>query len=456
MNQIGENMPKNYVIIGGDAAGMSAASKIRRTDPDATIQVFEKGEHISYAACGMPYWISGVIEDGSKLEVLTPDVAREKRGIDVRIRHEVIKIDTARNCVVARNLETGEDFIEKFDALLIATGARAVVPPIPGVDAEGVFTLRSLADAQLIKKYISDHEINHATIIGGGHIGLEMAESFRHLNIDVAMVVRGDQIAPSMDKELLEKVTDNLISHGVDLQLGTKVNAIERIRTGLKVQTSAGEIKTDIMIVSTGVKPNSELAIEANIEVGKSGAILINKHMQTSVRNIYAGGDCAEHNHLVLGSSMWIPMAPSANKGGRVAGENMAGKNTKFPGILGTAVAKVFDYTIAQTGLTEKQARQIEDLGEIEATTITSGSRAHYYPGSTPLMVKLVVEKNTKRLLGAQMIGKSDVAKRLDILAVAITANMTVEDIGMLDLTYAPPFAPVYDPIHVAANVANK
>jgi len=449
-------MSKKYVIIGGDAAGMSAASKIRRMQPDSELVVFEKGPHISFAACGMPYWISGVIEDGSKLQVLTPEIAREKRGIDVRVGHEVTKIEPSKNRIIVRHVSRNEDFVETYDTLLIATGARAVVPPIPGVDSEGVFTLRSLADAHLIKKYMADHVVKHATIIGGGHIALEMAESYRHLNIDVTMLVRGDQIAPSMDKDLLEKVTGNIVEHGVDLQFGTKAHTIERIKNGLKVQTSAGAIQTDMIIVSTGVRPNSELAIEAGIKVGKSGAILINEHMQTSVENIYAGGDCAEHQHRVLEASMWIPMAPSANKGGRVAGENMAGSNTKFPGILGTAVAKVFDYTIAQTGLTEKLAGQIENLGDFETTTIIGGSRAHYYPGSTPITVKLVVDKSSKRLLGAQMVGKADVAKRLDVLATAITAKMTVEDISMLDLTYAPPVAPVYDPIHVAANVANK
>ena len=449
-------MPGKYVIIGGDAAGMSAATKIRRLQPDAELVVFEKGPHISFAACGMPYWISGVIEDGRKLQILTPEIAREKRNIEVLVGHEVTSIDTSNKNVEVHNLATGEAFIETYDTLLLATGARAIVPPIPGVDIEGVFTLRSLADGHRIKNYVSEHEIKHATIIGGGHIGLEMAEAFRHLNIDVSMVVRGKQIAPSMDKELLEGVTENVIEHGVDLQFETTVNTIQKSNDRLQITTSTGELETDILLISTGVRPNAELAIEAGVNVGKSGAILINEQMQTNVESIFAAGDCAEHNHRVLGESRWIPMAPSANKGGRVAGENMAGVSTKFPGILGTAVAKVFDFTIAQTGLTEKQANQIETLGEFETTTITGGSRAHYYPGSTPLTVKLVVEKNTKRVLGAQMIGKSDVAKRLDVLATAITARMTTEDIGMLDLTYAPPVAPVYDPIHIAANVANK
>ena len=449
-------MNKKYVIVGGDAAGMSAASKIRRMQPDAKLVVFEKGQHISFAACGMPYWISGVIDDGSKLQVLTPEIAREKRDIDVRIGHEVVKIDPAKGNIAVRNLSTDEMFVETYDALLIATGARAILPPIPGIDSNRVFTLRSLADGHRIKNYIAKDRIKHVTIIGGGHIGLEMAEACRHLKLEVSMVVRGDQIAPSMDNDLLEKVTANIIEHGVYLQFKTTVNSIQELDGSLNLQTSAGQLQTDMVIVSTGVRPNAELAVEAGVEVGKSGAILINEHMQTSRKNIFAAGDCAEHNHLVLNENRWLPMAPSANKGGRVAGENMAGADTKFPGILGTAVSKVFDFTIAQTGLTEKEARKNDKLGETEATTITGGSRAHYYPGSTPLTIKLMVQKDSQRVLGAQIVGKADVAKRIDVLAVAITAQMTAEDIGMLDLTYAPPFAPVYDPILVAANVASK
>ncbi|MCF6237627.1 MAG: CoA-disulfide reductase [Candidatus Marinimicrobia bacterium] len=448
-------MPKKFVIIGGDAAGMSAASKIRRMQPEAEMIVFEKGDYISFAACGIPYWISGVIDDGSKLQVLTPEIAKEKRNIDVRILHEVTKIDSMNNRVTVTNLETSEQYEESYDALLIATGARAAIPPIPGIENDGVFTLRSLADGHLIKDYLAKNKIKHATIIGGGYIGLEMAETYRHLNIAVTMVELLDQIAPTFDKDILVKVTEHIVENGVDLRLDTRVNGIDKTAR-LLVKTSAGDIPTDMVIVSTGVRPNSELAGEAGISLGKSGAITINSNMQTSISNIYAAGDCAEYKHLVLEEDIWIPLAPSANKGGRIAGENMAGQLTQFPGILGTAVVKVFDYTIAQTGLTEKQAEQSSKYGEISTTMITGGSRAHYYPGSTPITIKMVVEKSSKRLLGAQIIGKADVAKRVDVLATAITARMTVEEIGLLDLTYAPPVAPVYDPIHVAANVANK
>ncbi len=447
-------MHKKFVIIGGDAAGMSAASKIRRLQPEAEMVVFEKGEYISFAACGMPYWISGVIDDGDKLQVLTPQIAREKRGIDVRIQHEVNKINLKNNTVSVTNLETGEKFEEPYDTLLIATGARAELPHIPGVEHKGVFTLRSLADGHVIKNYLADNEIKHATIIGGGYVGLEMAEAFRYRDIEVSMMV--GQIARTFDKDILEKVTDHVIKNGVDLQLNNKAIGIEKTGKQLLVKTSAGDIRTDIVIVSTGVRPNSEIARDVGISLGKSGAITINSHMQTNIPNIYSAGDCAEHKHLVLDEDVWIPLAPSANKGGRIAGENMAGEKTIFPGILGTGVVKVFDYTIAQTGLTEKQAKQSKKYSEIETVMVTAGSRAHYYPGSTPITIKLVVEKSSKRLLGAQMVGKSDVAKRVDVFATAITAKMTTEDIAVLDLTYSPSIAPVYDPIHVAANVANK
>ncbi|NQV14753.1 CoA-disulfide reductase [bacterium] len=449
-------MPKNFVIIGGNGAGMSAASKIRRLSPEANLVVFEKGEHISVAACGLPYWIAGVVTDDQKLQVMTPQIAREKRGIDVRILHEVTQIDPQNNRITVRNLEKDVTFAEPYDALLIATGARAIVPPIPGIKNEGVFTLRSLADGQRIHDYSHTNRIQHVTIIGAGYIGLEMAEAFRYRNIEVSLVEMADQIVPAFDKDIIEQVKEHIINKGVELNLEARVSSIEKTDAGLLVKTSIKDIQTDMVLVSTGVRPNSELASHAGITLGKSGGITVNSFMQTNFQNIYSAGDCAEHHHLVLNQNVWIPLAPSANKGGRIAGENMAGQKNQFPGIIGTAVAKVFDYIIAQTGLTEKQAKATAAYAEIEAIIVTAGSRSHYYPGSTPITIKLVVEKSSKRLLGAQMIGTSDVAKRLDVFATAITAKMTVGDIGMLDLSYAPPVAPVYDPIHVTANVANK
>jgi len=449
-------MSKRFVIVGGDAAGMSAASKIKRVQQDAEIMVFERGEFISYAACGMPYWLSGVIEDGSKLQVLTPEIAKEKRGIDVRIHHDVLSIEPQKQTIQVKDLKSEQILEVAYDALLIATGARSAIPPIPGMDLEGVFTLRSLSDGHAIKQYMSEKPMKHASIIGGGYIGLEMAETFRHLGMEVTMIEMLDQIAPTFDKDIMEAVQAHLVEQGVDLRLESRVLGLRESGNRIQVETDKGELESDIVIVSTGVRPNSELAVQAGLKVGKSGAISINSQMQTSNPKIYAAGDCAEYKHLVLDRDVWIPLAPSANKGGRIAGENMAGGTSLFPGILGTAVVKVFDYIIAQTGLTEKQAVSETSFGEIETTLVKAGSRAHYYPGSTPVTVKLVVQKSTHRLLGAQMIGKQDVAKRLDVLATAITAGMTVDQIALLDLSYAPPVAPVYDPIHVAAGVANR
>jgi len=449
-------MAEKYVIIGGDAAGMSAASKIRRLKPEAEMLVFEKGDHISFAACGIPYWLGGVIQDGSKLQVLTPAIAREKRNIDVRTQHEVLSIDRKKKQVLVKDLNAGESFPVHYDKLLIATGARAKKPDIPGLELSGVFTLRNLADGQRIKAYLDAHNPKHATVIGAGYIGLEMAENFRHLGMDVVLIGAGDQIVRQFDKDVLETVEMHLDEKGVDLRLNTRVSGIEKRADNLLVRTDRGTVETGLVIVSKGILPNAEIAGEAGIALGDSGAILTDAHMRTSDADIFAAGDCVEHTHLVTGASTWIPLATSANRGGRVAGENMAGEFTTFPGILGTAVVKVFDYTLASTGLSEKEAMELYGAGAVSGSIITAGSRAHYYPGSTPVTVKLVVDKQSQRLLGAQMISKADISKRMDVLATAITAKMTVDDIAMLDLTYAPPYAPVYDPIHIAANVANK
>lgn len=447
---------KKIVIIGGDAAGMSAASKIRRLEPDSELVVFEKGAYISFAACGIPYWISGVVDDGSKLQVLTPQLARENRGIDVRTRHEVLEISRKSKRLSVKNHDTGEVFQESYDSLLIATGARAQQPPFPGLNLPGVFTLRNLTDGFRIKEYIEKQKIKHATIIGGGYIGLEMAEAFRQLNLDVSLIEMLDQIAPTFDKDMMGLIQEHLVENEVDLKLNTRVQAIEKTSGTLQVKTSEGDVSTDMVIVSTGVRPNSELAQAAGLRLGKSGAISVNEHMQSSDSDIYAAGDCAEHVHLVSRESVWIPLATSANKGGKVAAENLAGKSAVFPGVLGTAVVKVFEYTIAQTGLNEVQAQKWAGKEAIETVTIKAGSRSPYFPGSEPITVKLIVDKSSRRLLGSEMVGKSDVAKRIDVLATAITAGMTVENIAMLDLSYAPPFAPVYDPILVAANVASR
>lgn len=448
-------MQEKYVIIGGNGAGMSAASKIKRLSPDADLVVLEKSAHMSVAACGIPYWIAGKVDE-QKLQVLTPQKARDKRGIDVRVLHEVTEINSLKKIVAVKNLSNDTSEILPYDKLLIATGARAAIPPIPGIDNKGIFTLRSLRDGHDIQEYSKSDNVRHITIIGAGFIGLEMAEAFRRRNFNVAVVELEDQIAPAFDKDIVEKVESHLIDNGLELHLQTMVNSFESNANGLQVNTSTGKIATDMVIVSTGVRPNSELAEKAGIKLGNGGAIAINSQMQTSKPDIYSAGDCAEHFHRVLDRNVWIPLAPSANKGGRIAGANMTGEMNHFPGILGTAVVKVFDYIIAKTGISEKQARASDTFPDIKTSIVTAGSLPHYYPGSAPVTIKLIVEEPSNRLLGAQMIGTSDIAKRTDVFATAIAAKMTIDEVAMLDLTYAPPVAPVYDPIHIAANVATR
>ncbi|MEZ4866569.1 MAG: FAD-dependent oxidoreductase [Caldilineaceae bacterium] len=454
-------MPDPYVMIGGDAAGMSAASKIKRSLPDAEVIVFERSEHISYSACGMPYWIAGVIESDRKLMILTPERARERRGIDVRIGHEVTEIDPAAQTVTVRRLATGETLVQPYTKLVIATGASAARPPIPGLALPGVFTLRALADGQRIFRYIAEAQPTRAVIIGGGYIGVEVAEALRDRKLAVTLVEMLPQLLPNFDAEMVEEVTAHIAEQGVQVLTEQRVNAITDAGDHLQVVLANGEtLPCELVIVATGVRPNSELAAAAGLKLGKTGAIWVDAHMRTSDPHIYAAGDCVEHYHIVLGENAWIPLATSANKGGRIAGDNISGNPSTFPGIAGTAIVKVFDYTVATTGLTEAQARgsgKWGNEGERMASTVVSAwEKAGYWPGAEKIKVKLVYTQESGRILGGQLVGKAGVNKRIDIIATALSVGMTVDTLGMLDLSYAPPYSPTYDPVQVCANVAAR
>ncbi len=460
-------MSQPFVIIGGDAAGMSAASKIKRDLPDADVIVFERGQVISYSACGMPYWIAGTVASDQQLIVLTPERARRKRGIDVRIGHEVLAIDRASKNVTVLRHATGEQFTQPYHRLLIATGARALKPPIPGIDQAGIFTLRSLADAQQIVQYLTEHQPQSAVVIGGGYIGLEMVEALRTRQLSVSVVEQLPQLLPTFDPDMLEDVEATLRAHEVSLLLSTRVERITRTADHFSLQLTPSDgtgpttqLTADLIIVAAGVAPNSELAKAAGLRLGETGAIWVDDQMRTSDPAIFAAGDCVEHQHLVLGKAAWIPLAPAANKGGRLAGENMAGGNATFPGIVGTAVIKVFDYTVACTGLTEAAAKASGRFGAqgefVGAATIRDRDRASYWPGVAELQVKIVFDRRDGRLLGGQIIGRDGVNKRIDILATALHAGMTVRQVGWLDLSYAPPYSLTWDPVQVAANVASS
>jgi NADPH-dependent 2,4-dienoyl-CoA reductase/sulfur reductase-like enzyme len=461
-------MTNPFVIIGGDAAGMSAASKIKREQPDAHVIVFERSEHISYSACGMPYWIAGIVESDRHLVVLTPEAARTERGIDVRTGHTVTAIDSQSKTVTVQRAATGATFTQNYDRLLIATGASAVRPPIPGIDSPGVYTLHSLADAQRIERFIVQQRPRRAVVIGGGYIGLQMVEALHERGLTVRVVERMPGLMPIFDSDMVDKVTAHVAEKGVAIDTGASVLKITTGKEGMVVtverpttastNTEPCEAPADMVLVSTGVRPNRELAANAGLRIGETGAIWVDEGMRTSEPSIYAAGDCVEHHHLVLGRNAWIPLATSANKGGRVAGDNMAGGAARFPGIVGTAVVKVFEYTMALTGLTEEAARKSGLFGVdgewVGSTVITENDRAGYWPGVETIQAKVVFDRRDGRLLGGQLVGKDGVNKRIDILATALHARMTVMDVAWLDLSYAPPYSPVWDPVQVAAGIA--
>jgi NADPH-dependent 2,4-dienoyl-CoA reductase/sulfur reductase-like enzyme len=448
-------MGERLVVIGGVAAGMSAASRARRLNPKIEIMVFEKSGFVSYGSCGLPYFVSDVIKAPENLVVYDAKFFKEKRNIDVYLHHEVLKIFPAKRSVLVKDLEKDKEFEVGYDKLVIATGARAVKPNIKGIDLNGIFTIRFLEDGIAIKNFIRENSPKKALIIGAGYIGMEMAEALVSLGIDVTIVEVMPNILGSMDDEINEVVEAELQKNGVKLLKSTSV--VEFVGDGFvrkAILNNDSSLDVDLVIVGAGIKPNSEIARDAGIEIGRSGAIAVNQRMETNIPGVFAAGDCAEAFHLVLGRPVYIPLGTTANKQGKVAGENAVGGNAIFKGIVGTAVFKVFELEVARTGISEKQAK--EEGIDYVSTVIEHSSRAHYYPGGSKIRVKLIAERKTGRLLGAEMVGRDGVAKRIDVFATALHARMSIGEIAGLDLSYAPPFAPVWDPILIAANDIEK
>jgi len=454
-----ENVAKKerLLIIGGVAAGMSAASRAKRRNPEMEVIVLEKTEFISYGSCGLPYYISDMIKDHKKLIIIPPRVAREKRGIDVRLFHEAVEINPQAKWVRAINHETHEELTFAYDKLVVATGAGAARPPIPGIDLKHVYALRTLNDGVALKSYINTGIPKKAVIIGAGYIGLEMAEAFSVRGLDVTIIEKLPAILGTMDSEINDIVEAELERKKAKLFKNRTVTAFEGNAAGevkAVVLEDGSRFEADLVLVATGIKPHVKFAEAAGIQLGPTGAIAVNEKQETSVEDVYAGGDCAEAKHLVTGKPAHIPLGPTANKQGRVAGENAAGGYGIFEGIVGTAVFKTFDLEVARTGLSSVEA---EKQGYNFATaTIADKCCAGYYPGASPITIKLVMNKDDGRLLGAMMVGQSGVSKRIDIFATALYNKNTVEQISHLDLSYAPPFAPVWDPVLIAANIGLK
>jgi NADPH-dependent 2,4-dienoyl-CoA reductase/sulfur reductase-like enzyme len=446
-------MPR-IVVIGGVAAGMSAASQAKRRLPDAEVVALERGAYVSYGACGMPYNIEDAGRDIEDLVVFTPERFREERGIDVRTRHEAIAIETAAKQVKVLDRDRDRDYALEYDELVIATGATAFKPPFEGLDLPGVFVLRDLTHGAAIKRYLESNTPARAVIVGGGYIGMEMAEALTARGLAVTVLEMMDQVVPGWHPTIADTVRKTLGEHDVAVESGVRVERIGTRDGGLEVQTGGRVFPCDMVLVSVGVRPNVNLARAAGIKLGKTGAIAVDDHMRTSTPHVYAAGDCAEAFHRVAEEPAYLPLGDTANKQGKVAGANAAGGDEAFGGIVGSAGFKVFELEVARTGFGQSE---IDRLGlKAVAATSKHASFAHGYPNPKPIQTVLFAEVGSGRLLGAQMVGAGVVGKRIDVFATALHAGMTVAEVEGLDLAYAPPISPVYDPILIAATVTRK
>ena len=448
-------MSERLVVIGGDAAGMSAASQARRLKGPDELEIiaFERGNFTSYSACGIPYFVGDVVKDFDSLIARRPEEFRENQGIDARIRHEVLSIDLDARKVKVRELENDREFDEGFDQLMVATGAVPLRPEIEGSDAAGIFGVQVLDHGVSIKRWVESKKPKHAVVVGAGYIGLEMAEAFVQLGMKVSLVDRGPQPMSTLDPDMGELVREAIESMGVDVYSGEGVTAFQAddgVISG--VVTPQRELHADIVTLGLGVKPNTKMPSECGVPVGPSGGIAVDRRMRTKVEGVWSAGDCAEKFHRVSRTPVAIALGTHANKEGRVAGINIGGGDATFPGVLGTAASKVCDLEVARTGLKENQA--IAAGFEIESVIVESTTRAGYYPGAAQIKTKLIVERGSGRLLGAQIVGREGAAKRIDVLAAALWSEMTVGEILNLDLSYAPPYSPVWDPVLIAARKA--
>lgn len=433
------------VIIGAVAGGTSAAAKARRNDENAEIKIFDMDYDISYSGCGLPYYIGEEIQDREDLTPRNAEFFKKKYNVDVFRRHEVLNINTEDKALTVKNLDTNDVFTESYDKLVIATGAKSIVPNIPGAENSNVFYLRNVTQADKIKEYIITHKPKSAVIVGTGFIGLEMTENLKNLGIEITLVERLNQVTPGLDSDMAVHVEKYLKSKDINMVLGDSVVELKGEPLVNQVVLQSGKvINSDFVIMSIGVKPNVELAKEAGIELGANGSIKVDTKMMTNIKDVYACGDCAESYSVITKKPLYRPLGSTANKMGRIAGDQVSGGNLEFRGILGTGIFKLFDMTVAQTGLTEREA-----LNEGFETVICHNikpDKPEYYHGKE-MVIKAVADKNTGKLLGVQIVGYTGVDKRVDVFVTAITFGAKVEDLFHLDLAYAPPFSTTKDPV---------
>lgn len=446
------NTNKKIIIVGGVAGGASAAARLRRLDEQAEIIMFERGEYISFANCGLPYYIGGEITKQSALTLQTPQSFHSRFNVDVRNFCEVIAIDTIAKSVTVKNLQTGESYSESYDKLILSMGAQPITPPISGTESSRVFTLRNIPDTLKIKNFITANAVKTAVVVGGGYIGVEMAENLHAAGLDITIVEMSNQVIAPLDYDMACDVHKYLVSRGVKLMLGNAVQSITDNGNELTVSLGSGDtVKAELLIMAIGVTPDTALAKSAGLNLTSRGHIITNTEMLTSDENIYAVGDAVEVMDFVTGQKVAIPLAGPANKQGRIAADNISGLGSVYTGTQGSAILKIFDMTVATTGVNEKTAKRL-GLNYDKSFTL-SASHAGYYPGGTDMSIKTIFEKGSGKILGAQIVGFDGVDKRCDVFATVIRFGGTAHDLTQLELCYAPPFSSAKDPVNMAGYV---
>lgn len=439
------------LIIGGVAGGASCAARLRRLNESAEIILFERGEYISFANCGLPYYIGDEITDKEALTLQTPESFNRRFNVDVRNFNEVVSIDRKNKKVTVKNIKTSETYDESYDKLVLSMGSKPIKPNIEGLNSNKVFTLRNIPDTYKIKNYINEHSPKNAVVVGGGYIGVEIAENLKNLNLDVTIVEMSNQVIAPIDFDMAQDVHNYIRTKGVNLILENGLKSVENKDNILKVNLNKGTLEADILIMAIGVRPESDLAKDCGLDINKRGCIMVDDHMVTSDADIYAIGDVADVTDFMTKEKSFIPLAGPANKQGRIVADQICGINSIYTGTQGSAIIKVFDMTVAATGINEKTCKR---LGfDYDKSFTYSASHAGYYPGAVSMSIKTIFEKSTGKILGAQIVGFEGVDKRCDIFATAIRSGMTAVDLTELELCYAPPFSSAKDPVNMAGFV---
>jgi NADPH-dependent 2,4-dienoyl-CoA reductase/sulfur reductase-like enzyme/rhodanese-related sulfurtransferase len=447
---------KRVIIVGGVAGGASCAARVRRLDESAHVTIFDRGPFVSFANCGLPYFVGDVIQDEGKLLVASPELFRNRFNIDVQTHHDAVSIDRQSQEIEVRNLKSGISERKSYDALVLSPGAAPIRPPLPGIDLPGVFVLRTIPDSRRIREWIDEKQAKRAVVVGGGFIGLEMAENLAHRGLEVTIIEAADQLMPPLDPEMAEFVRKRLLSHKVGVHLGDPVAGFEETAEGLRVSTKSGvAFSADFVILAIGVKPEIGLAKSAGLEIGSRGGIRVDESMRTSDPHIWAVGDAVEVRDWVTGEWSFLPLAGPASRQGRIAADTICGRDSTFRGSQGTAVCGCFGLTIAMTGATEKSLRRA-GITDFSAIYLHPGHHAGYYPGAKPIHLKVVYANSDGRILGAQGVGAEGVERRIDVISMAIQKHGTVYDLEECELCYAPQYGSAKDPVNVAGMIASN